>query len=95
MRGYITKRASGYRVEIHLGYAPDGKRLRHRKTLSTKKAAEKYLRTKLEELETEGSLRTRTLETLETFMQRWLEVCARPRVRQRTFEDYSETSSAT
>ncbi len=89
MRGYITRRGDGYRVEIHLGYGPDGKRLRHRATLSTKKAAERYLRDKLEEFETEGSLRTRSLETLGDYLARWLEVCAQPRVRQRTFEDYT------
>jgi integrase len=89
MRGHITKRGSGYRVEIHIGYDPDGKRLRHRKTLSTKKAAEKYLRTKLDELETEGGIRARSLETLEDYLRRWLEVCAKHRVRQRTFEDYT------
>ncbi|GMU57706.1 MAG: hypothetical protein AMXMBFR33_68520 [Candidatus Xenobia bacterium] len=39
MRGHITKRGDNYRVEIHIGYGDDGKRVRHRKTLSTKKAA--------------------------------------------------------
>lgn len=88
MRGYITKRGKGYRVEIHLGYDPDGKRLRHRKTLSTKKAAEKYLRSKLGELETEGVLREKSLDTLLAYLEPWLEVCAKQRVRQRTFESY-------
>lgn len=41
MRGYIRRHRAGYRVEIHMGYAPDGTRLRHNKTLSNKKAAEK------------------------------------------------------
>ena len=41
MRGHITKRGDHYRVEIHIGYGDEGKRVRHRKTLSTKKAAEK------------------------------------------------------
>jgi len=88
VRGYITKRGKGYRVEIHLGYDPDGKRLRHRKTLSTKKAAEKYLRSKLGELETEGVLREKSLDTFLAYLERWLEVCAKQRVRQRTFESY-------
>lgn len=91
MRGYITKRGKGYRVEIHLGYGPDGKRLRHRKTLSTKKAAEKYLRSKLEELETDGVIRNKSLDTLWAFLIRWLDVCAKQRVRQRTFEAYQGT----
>ena len=88
MRGYITKRGQSYRVEIHLGYSPDGKRLRHRKTLSTKKAAEKYLRTKLGELETEGSIRTRSLDTFHALLTRWLDVCASQRVREKTLENY-------
>ena len=92
MRGYITKRGKGYRVEIHLGYGPDGKRLRHRKTFSTKKAAEKYLRSKLEELETEGVIRTKSLDTLWAFLERWLEVCAKQRVRLRTYEAYVGTA---
>ncbi len=92
MRGYITKRGKGYRVEIHLGYDPDGKRLRHRKTLSTKKAAEKYLRSKLEELETDGVIRNKSLDTLWAFLQRWLDVCAKQRVRKRTFEAYQATA---
>ena len=88
MRGYITKRGRGYRVEIHLGYGPDGKRIRHRKTLSTKKAAEKYLRTKLDELEAEGAIRVRTLESFHSLLLRWLEVCASKRVREKTLEHY-------
>ncbi|MFA7482199.1 MAG: site-specific integrase [Vulcanimicrobiota bacterium] len=88
MRGYITKRGRGYRVEIHLGYGPDGKRIRHRKTLSTKKAAEKYLRTKLDELEAEGAIRVRTLESFHSLLIRWLEVCASKRVREKTLEHY-------
>lgn len=91
MRGYIRKRGKSYRVEIHIGYGPDGKRLRHMKTLSTRKAAEKYLRTKLDELETEGGIRRRNLETLEAYLKRWLQAAAKPRLRQRTFEDYQET----
>lgn len=59
MRGYIRKRGRGYRVEIHIGYDANGKRLRHMKTLSNKKAAEKYLRQKLDELETEGAVRSK------------------------------------
>ncbi len=88
MRGHITKRGSAYRVEIHLGFDNNGKRVRHRKTLSTRKAAEKYLRDKLDEFETEGSIRARNLETLEDFLTRWLRVAAKQRVRQRTFEEY-------
>ncbi|MBI3927365.1 MAG: hypothetical protein HY319_17640, partial [Armatimonadetes bacterium] len=88
MRGHIERRGNGYRVTIHIGYAEDGTILRHRKTLSSKKSAEKYLRDKLAELETEGSIRARNRETFEQFLARWLDVCARQRVRQRTFEDY-------
>ncbi|MBI3927910.1 MAG: site-specific integrase [Armatimonadetes bacterium] len=89
MRGHVERRGRGYRVTIHIGYAEDGTILRHRKTLSSKKSADKYLRDKLAELETEGSIRARNLETFEQFIARWLEVCGKQRVRQRTFEDYS------
>ena len=89
MRGYIRKRGKGYRVEIHIGYDANGKRLRHMKTLSTKKAAEKYLRQKLDELETEGAVRNRTVETLEGLLARWLDSVAKHRVRIRTFEEYT------
>lgn len=88
MRGYIRKRGRGYRVEIHIGYDANGKRLRHMKTLSNKKAAEKYLRQKLDELETEGAVRSKKLETLEDLLKRWLQSTAKHRVRQRTFEAY-------
>ncbi len=88
MRGYIRKRGNGYRVEIHIGYDSSGKRLRHMQTLSNKKAAEKYLRQKLDELETEGSIRNRSVETLETLLKRWLDSSAKHRIRQRTFEEY-------
>ena len=91
MRGYITKRGKGYRVEIHLGYDSNGKRLRHRKTLSTKKAAEKYLRSKLAELESEGTIRVNSLDAFLPFLERWLEVCAKQRVRKRTHECYEAT----
>ncbi|MCE7875361.1 site-specific integrase [bacterium CPR1] len=87
MRGHITKRGDTYRVEIHLGYDKEGKRMRHRKTLSTKKAAQKYLRDKLDEFETEGGIRERNLQTLGAFLKRWLEG-AKLRVRQRTHEEY-------
>lgn len=91
MRGYIRKRGKSYRVEIHIGYGPDGTRLRHSETLSTKKAAEVYLRNALEQLETEGTIRTRNVETLEAYLKRWLDVAAKPRLRQRTFENYTES----
>ena len=81
MRGYIRKRGRGYRVEIHIGYDANGKRLRHMKTLSNKKAAEKYLRQKLDELETEGAVRSKKLETLEDLLKRWLQSTAKHRVR--------------
>lgn len=88
MRGYIRKRGKGYRVEIHIGYDPNGKRLRHMQTLSNKKAAQKYLRQKLDELETEGTVRSRTVESLQDLLHRWLDSSAKHRVRQRTFEEY-------
>lgn len=88
MRGYIRRRGRGYRVEIHIGYDANGKRLRHMKTLSNKKAAEKYLRQKLDELETEGAVRSKKFESLEDLLLRWLESTAKHRVRQSTFEAY-------
>lgn len=91
MRGTIEKRGRGYRVSIFLGYDSQGRMRRHRKTLSSKKAAEKYLRQKLDELETEGTISTRSGETLEEFLERWLDIAARHQVRERTFEDYQET----
>lgn len=88
MRGYIRRRGRGYRVEIHIGYDANGKRLRHMTTLSNKKVAEKYLRQKLDELETEGTVRSKKLESLEDLLQRWLETTAKHRVRLSTFEAY-------
>ena len=75
-------------MEIHIGYDANGKRLRHMKTLSNKKAAEKYLRQKLDELETEGAVRSKKFETLEDLLLRWLQSTAKHRVRQSTFEAY-------
>ncbi len=91
MRGHIRKHRAGYQVTIHLGYDENGKRIRYRKTLKTKKLAEEHCRHKLNELATEGTLRTKSLDSLEAYLKRWLEVSAKPRLRARTFEDYADT----
>lgn len=88
MRGYIRKRGQGYQVEIYLGLDENDRKLRHLKTLSNRKAAEKYLRDKLTEFEGQGAIRAQSNETLEGYLRRWLEAAARPGVRQRTFENY-------
>lgn len=90
MKGHIRKHRGGYRVEIHLGYDENGKRKRHVKTIKHKRAAERYLRKKLDELETEGVIRERSAESFEGYLQRWLKVAAKPRLRARGYEDYKE-----
>ncbi|MBI3929093.1 MAG: site-specific integrase, partial [Armatimonadetes bacterium] len=62
MRGYIRKRGQGYQVEIYLGLDENGRKLRHLKTMSNRKAAEKYLRDKLTEFEGHGAIRAQSNE---------------------------------
>lgn len=92
MTGYVRKRGATFRIEIHLGYTPEGKRLRYSETLSvsTRREADDLLRDKLRQLATEGTIRKRSVDTLQAYLERWLEVSAKPRVRQRTFEGYAE-----
>lgn len=94
MRGYIEKRQRNdgkysYRVEVFVGTDPDtGKKVRHKKTFARKKDAEAYLQLALTDLATEGVIRNRSNGTLESYLRRWLDVAARPRLRPKTFEDY-------
>lgn len=90
MKGSVRKRGSSYEVQIYLGRGADGKKRRHTKTLSTKKAADRYCREKIAELEATGTLVEAHTETLAEFLADWLDTVAASRVKQRTLEDYRE-----
>jgi integrase len=65
-----------------------GKRRYHNKTVrGRKKDAQAYLNKTLRQIDT-GEFNEPSREPLNTYLDRWLETAARPRVRSRTFADY-------
>jgi hypothetical protein len=82
MRGHIRKSGKqSWLVQIHLGYDEDtGKRHYHNKTVrGTKKDAEKYLSTKLRELDT-GTFVDPAPVTVGAYLDQWLENAAKPKL---------------
>src|SRR5687767_14848190 len=89
--GQIVKRGErAWLVRVSRGRDASGKRRYLNKTIhGTKRDAQNYLNKKLTEKST-GTLIASTRLTLDEFLDKWLEVSARPRLRERTFEHYSE-----
>jgi integrase len=94
MRGSIEKRGEQvYRLRVHLGYAPDGRRSFRTETVhGTKREAEKRLNEILQEVQATPvqELKTHTeVQTVGQFLDHWLTTYAR-RKSPRTFENYTE-----
>ncbi|MHB2018687.1 MAG: tyrosine-type recombinase/integrase [Candidatus Xenobia bacterium] len=92
MAGNIEKRGeSVWRVTVFLGYDPDtGKPERHRKTVhETKKDAERYLVGVLRERDL-GKFSEPSKLRVSEFLDQWLQQAAKPRIRERTFQDYTD-----
>ena len=91
MAGQIIPRGKGkWLVRVFLGRDPDtGKRRYHNHTIhGTKKDAERYLTATLREKDL-GIFVEPVRTTLNSYLERWLETGAKPRVRPRTLQDYT------
>ncbi len=91
MAGQIIKRGNDtWLVRIFTGRDNDGKRRYFNKTIrGTKKEAEKYLTAKLRERDL-GVFVEPSRETLGSYLDRWLDTVAKPRLREHTWASYKE-----
>jgi integrase len=89
MAGQIIKRGDKtWLVRIFTGRDSRGKRRYLNKTIrGNKKDAETYLSKTLTAMNT-GTFVEPSVESLSDYLDRWLAAVARPRVRERTFDDY-------
>jgi integrase len=89
VRGQIRDRGDGkYVVRIFQGRDASGKRHWLNKTIDGKKAAEKYLTAKLRHKDLGFNIEPAT-ECFDLYLDKWLETIVKPRVRARTYEDYT------
>lgn len=90
MAGQIIRRGDKkWLVRIFQGRDENGKRQYLNKTVrGTKKDAEKYLTAKLRDKDLGFSIEP-AAESVNEYLDKWLDVCAKPRVRTRTFDDYT------
>lgn len=88
--GSIKKKRDGvFLVSVFLGRDANGKRRYVAKQIKgTKKDAQKYLNNALREVDA-GTFVEPTSLTLNSYLDRWLEVVARPRVSRRTADGYA------
>lgn len=96
MHGHIEKRGERFVVIIDMGRDERGKRQRHAYTQppgSTKRTAEKFLRSKLHDADT-GQFAPPAKQTLEQYLENWLATTARLRVAPRTLQSYRACISA-
>jgi integrase len=91
MAGQIIKRGDRiWLVRIFLGRDAQGKQLFHRKTIhGTKKDAETY-RNKVVRDRDMGTFIEPASLAVKDYLDKWLKTAARPRLRERTYDDYSE-----
>lgn len=94
MAGQIIKRGEKiWLVRIFMGRDGQGKRRYVNKTVhGTKKDASTYLATTLTAIST-GTFVEASPMLIDEYLDRWLETAARPRVRERTFNDYESLVS--
>src|SRR5680860_441472 len=77
-------------VRVFLGRDSEGKRRYHNKTIhGTKKEAQRYLNAVLRDVDA-GVFMEPSRETLDSYLDRWLETAVKPRVRERTHDDYAK-----
>ncbi len=88
-RGQVIERSKdAFLVRIYLGEDETGKRCYYNKTITgTKRDAQKHLTSVLGDLD-RGTFIEPSKETLNSYLDRWLENSAAPRVRARTLRDY-------
>ena len=91
MAGQVIKRGNRqYVVRIFQGRDAQGKRRYINKTIrGTKKDADKYLSKTLTAMSTGTYIEASTL-SVDDYLDRWLQNAAKGRVRERTFDDYSD-----
>jgi integrase len=91
MAGQVIKRGNRqYLVRIFQGRDAQGKRRYVNKTIrGTKKDADKYLSKTLTAMSTGTYIEASTL-SVNDYLDRWLQNAAKGRVRERTFDDYSD-----
>ena len=90
MAGQIIKRGERkWLLRVDLGRDEAGKRQRMNKTVhGTKKEAQKILNEMLGDKD-RGTLITESRESLNSYLDRWLETAAKPKVREDTFKGYA------
>ncbi len=90
-RGQVIERGKDtYLVRIYLGQGENGKRRYYNKTINgTRKEAQRHLTSVLGDLD-RGTFAEPSKETLNSYLDRWLNTAAAPRVRPRTLTDYRE-----
>ena len=90
MAGQIIKRGESWLVRVFLGRDTNGKRKFHNKTVKgTKKDAQKALNSMLRDADL-GLLGNSQKQTLNEYLDVWLETIAKPRLQYRTFKDYGD-----
>ncbi len=91
MAGQVIKRGERtWLVRVFLGRDEKGKQLFHRKTIhGTKKDAETYRNKVARERDT-GTFIEPAVLSVKEYLDKWLKTSARPRLRERTHEDYSQ-----
>lgn len=89
MAGQLVQRGErSWYVRVFLGRDADGQRKFHNKTIhGTKKDAQRYLNAVLRELDL-GAFVEPGSQTLNGYLDHWLEAAAKPRLRDRTYDDY-------
>jgi len=84
----ITKSKNNHLVRVYVGTDADGKRRYHSKVIrGTKKDALRYQTSVLSDLD-RGTFIEPSKETLNEYLDRWLNTSAAPRLRERTLRDY-------
>jgi len=84
----ITKGKNNHLVRVFLGTNADGRRRYHNKVIrGTKKEALQYQTSVLSDLD-RGTFIEPSKETLNEYLDRWLNTSAAPRLRERTLRDY-------
>lgn len=88
--GSITKRKDGrWEAKMTIGYGEEGKQKRKYFYGQTREKVQKKLNKALRDLQ-QGILPTPERQTVKQFLNHWLETCARPKVRPRTYAGYKE-----
>lgn len=88
--GQITKRGNSWRVFVFVGRDENGKRRYDTQTVKgTKKDAQKKLNEMLRDADL-GLLGDARKQTLNEYLDTWLETIAKPRLQYRTFQDYGD-----